>query len=166
MQYITTYQSPLGEILLAADETGLTGLWFEGEKYYALNLDVDHKERETRLLSDAKSWLTIYFSGKEPDFMPPMHMLGTAFQKTVWEILRTIPYGETTTYGKIAEQVAKKRGPVSYTHLDVYKRQMYSGGFYPFETLEEYWAYWSRYIELNRYSPADVYKRQSWGNPQ
>lgn len=110
MQYITTYQSPLGEILLAADETGLTGLWFEGEKYYALNLDLDHKERETRLLSDAKSWLTIYFSGKEPDFMPPMHMLGTAFQKTVWEILRTIPYGETTTYGKIAEQVAKKRG--------------------------------------------------------
>ena len=56
MQYITTYQSPLGEILLAADETGLTGLWFEGEKYYALNLDVDHKERETRLLSDAKSY--------------------------------------------------------------------------------------------------------------
>lgn len=110
MQYITTYQSPLGEILLAADEIGITGLWFEGEKYYALNLDSDHKERETQLLSDAKNWLTIYFSGKEPDFMPPMHMLGTAFQKTVWEILRTIPYGETTTYGKIADQVAQKRG--------------------------------------------------------
>lgn len=110
MQYITTYQSPLGEILLAADEIGITGLWFEGEKYYALNLDSDHKERETQLLSDAKNWLAIYFSGKEPDFMPPMHMLGTAFQKTVWEILRTIPYGETTTYGKIADQVAQKRG--------------------------------------------------------
>ncbi|HIR45503.1 MAG TPA: MGMT family protein, partial [Candidatus Ventrisoma faecale] len=44
------------------------------------------------------------------DFMPPMHMLGTAFQKEVWEILRTIPYGETTTYGGIAAKIAKKRG--------------------------------------------------------
>lgn len=110
MQYTTTYQSPLGEILLAADEIGLTGLWFDGEKYYAWNLDENHEEKEVPVFQEAKRWLDIYFSGREPDFMPPMHMLGTAFQREVWEILRTIPYGETTTYGGIAAKIAKKRG--------------------------------------------------------
>lgn len=110
MHYTTTYQSPLGEILLAADEIGLTGLWFDGEKYYAWNLDAKHEEKELPVFSEAKRWLDIYFSGREPDFMPPMHMLGTNFQKEVWEILRTIPYGETTTYGEIAAKIAKQRG--------------------------------------------------------
>lgn len=110
MHYTTTYQSPLGEILLAADESGLTGLWFDGEKYYAWNLDAKHEEKELPVFSEAKRWLDIYFSGREPDFMPPMHMLGTNFQKEVWEILRTIPYGETTTYGEIAAKIAKQRG--------------------------------------------------------
>ena len=105
MQYTTTYHSPLGEILLAADEIGLTGLWFDGEKYYAWNLDENHEEKEVPVFQEAKRWLDIYFSGREPDFMPPMHMLGTAFQKEVWEILRTIPYG-----GGIAAKIAKKRG--------------------------------------------------------
>lgn len=81
MHYTTTYQSPLGEILLAADEIGLTGLWFDGEKYYAWNLDAKHEEKELPVFSEAKRWLDIYFSGREPDFMPPMHMLGTNFQK-------------------------------------------------------------------------------------
>ena len=110
MQYISHYSSPLGTILLAADEIGLTGLWFEGQKYFALYLDKEHEEKELPVLKQAKTWLDIYFSGREPDFMPPMHMLGTAFQKEVWEILRTIPYGETTTYGGIAAKIAKKRG--------------------------------------------------------
>ena len=44
MQYITHYQSPVGDILLAADETGLTGLWFDGQKYYADRLDPEHEE--------------------------------------------------------------------------------------------------------------------------
>ena len=48
MHYTTTYQSPLGEILLAADEIGLTGLWFDGEKYYAWNLDAKHEEKELK----------------------------------------------------------------------------------------------------------------------
>ena len=45
MQYVTTCQSPLGDILLAADEYGLTGLWFEGEKFYALSLDPEHEKK-------------------------------------------------------------------------------------------------------------------------
>ena len=110
MQYISHYTSPLGEILLAANETGLTGLWFEGQKYFALYLDEEHEEKELPVFEQAKRWLTIYFSGKEPDFQVPLHFTGTEFQNEVWEILYAIPYGQTMTYGQIAAQIAEKRG--------------------------------------------------------
>jgi methylated-DNA-[protein]-cysteine S-methyltransferase len=110
MQYTTTYQSPLGEILLACDKIGLTGLWFAGEKFYALSLAPEHEEKMTPVLEETKRWLDLYFSGKEPDFMPPIHMIGSPFQLEVWEILCKIPYGEITTYGRIAKQIAEKKG--------------------------------------------------------
>lgn len=110
MQYTSNYQSPVGEILLACDEIGLTGLWFEGEKFYALSLDKEHEEREMPVFAEVKRWLDIYFSGREPDFMPPIHMIGSPFQLSVWEILRQIPYGKTTTYGEIANRLAAERG--------------------------------------------------------
>ena len=103
------YQSPLGEILLAADEVGLTGLWFDRAKYYAEGLAPQSTERETPPLTEAKRWLDVYFSGKMPDFMPPLHIVGSAFRRAVWEILLQIPYGKTTTYGEIARQLAKKQ---------------------------------------------------------
>ena len=68
MQYISHYNSPLGDILLAADDVGLTGLWFEGQKYFALHLNHEHEERSIPLFDDTKRWLDIYFSGREPDF--------------------------------------------------------------------------------------------------
>ena len=110
MQYISHYQSPLGDILLAADEIGLTGLWFEGQKYFALYLEQEHEEKEVPVLEQTKKWLDVYFSGREPDFTVPFHFIGTDFQKQVWEILAAIPYGQTTTYGEIAKQLAAKRG--------------------------------------------------------
>ena len=110
MQYTSYYHSPIGRILLAADDLGLTGLWFEGQKYFADGLDAEHCELETPLLEKAKSWLTVYFSGKKPDFSVPLHLVGTAFQREVWEILCTIPYGQTITYGEIARQLACQRG--------------------------------------------------------
>lgn len=110
MQYISHYVSPMGNILLAADDMGLAGLWFEGQKYFALSLEKEHTERETPLFEKVKRWLAVYFSGKEPDFTVPLHFTGTAFQKQVWEILCSIPYGGTMTYGEIASQVAAKRG--------------------------------------------------------
>lgn len=61
MQYTTTYQSSVGGILLAADEIGLTGLWFNGEKYYADSLDPEHEEKELPVFGIAKRWLDIYF---------------------------------------------------------------------------------------------------------
>ena len=110
MQYISHYHSPLGTILLAADEIGLTGLWFEGQKYFALYLDGEHEEKELPVLEQTKKWLDIYFSGRKPDFKVPLHFTGTDFQNEVWEILYSIPYGQTTTYGEIAKQLAAKRG--------------------------------------------------------
>lgn len=110
MQYTAVYQSSVGDVLLAADETGLTGLWFEGEKFYALSLDPEHEERETPIFAITRRWLDIYFSGHEPDFMPPVHMIGSEFRRCVWELLLQIPYGTTVTYGDLARQVARRRG--------------------------------------------------------
>lgn len=110
MQYTANYKSPLGNILLAADEIGLTGLWFEGQKYFALHLDEEHTEKDLPIFDTAKKWLDIYFSGREPDFTVPLHFTGTDFQNEVWEILCAIPYGETITYGDIAKRLAQERG--------------------------------------------------------
>jgi len=110
MQYTAKYQSPLGEILLAADDAGLTGLWFEHEKYYALHLDPEHMQKKTPAIQQTRAWLDLYFAGKEPDFLPPIHMLGTPFQKDVWHLLLQIPYGQTATYGAIAKHLAAQRG--------------------------------------------------------
>lgn len=106
MQYINRYESPLGGILLAADEIGLTGLWFDGQKYYAPQIDLEQQEESTPVIEQTKQWLDIYFSGQKPDFMPPLHLLGTPFQLAVWKILQDIPYGKTVTYGEIAKQLA------------------------------------------------------------
>lgn len=110
MTYIQHYASPLGGILLAANDIGLTGLWFDGQKYYADALPAEHIERETPILADAKRWLDVYFTGVEPDFMPPLHPVGSAFRQAVWELLLQIPYGQTVTYGELARQLAEKQG--------------------------------------------------------
>ena len=110
MTYTHHYDSPLGGILLAADDVGLTGLWFDGQKYFARGLSNEHIAQETPILTEAKRWLDIYFTGKAPDFTPPLHPIGSAFRRSVWEILLQIPYGQTATYGEIARQLAKKQG--------------------------------------------------------
>ena len=110
MQYTQKYRSPLGEILLAADEQGLRGLWFEGQKYFAYNLEKEHEERSLPVFEKTSKWLDEYFAGAKPDSLPPLHIIGTDFQKKVWEILLKIPYGKTMTYKEIAGKVAEERG--------------------------------------------------------
>ncbi len=110
MIYTSEYTSPLGGILLAADEVGLRGLWFDGQKYFARDLPDERTEKETPALSEAKRWLDLYFDGQEPDFLPPLHPVGTPFRQAVWEILLRIPYGKTVTYGEISKQLAEKTG--------------------------------------------------------
>lgn len=110
MVYTMQYDSPLGKILLAADEVGLTGLWFYGQKYFANYLPEENREGKTPALDQAKKWLDIYFGGKEPNFTPPLHPRGSDFRRAVWDILLKIPYGKTITYGDIARELAEKKG--------------------------------------------------------
>ena len=110
MTYTMYYDSPLGGMLLAADEEGLTGAWFEAQKYFAAKLPSEHKEGATPILADACRWLDIYFSGREPDFTPKLHLIGSDFRQAVWAQLLKIPYGQTTTYGALAKQLAERNG--------------------------------------------------------
>lgn len=80
MQYTNIYQSPIGEILLVCDNKGLTGLWIKGAKYYADGLSDKYIEESTPILESAKKWLDIYFSGTKPEFIPPLHLIGSDFQ--------------------------------------------------------------------------------------
>ncbi len=107
MHDIAYYDSPLGRILLAADEQGLIGLWFEEQKYFAQGLPEERREAETPALTQTKDWLDIYFSGKEPDFTPALHPAGSTFRQAVWQILLQIPYGQTMTYGEIAKKMTQ-----------------------------------------------------------
>ena len=106
------YRSPLGPMLLAADEAGLTGAWFEGQKYFARGL-ADAQPGTSDALAQAARWLDAYFSGREPDFLPPLRPRGSPFQLAVWRKLLEIPYGQTTTYGAIARAVASDEGRAS-----------------------------------------------------
>ena len=104
------YDSPLGKILLAADEEGMTGVWLETQKHFAAKLPPENEEGTTPVLGDACRWLDVYFSGREPDFTPKLHLIGSDFRQAVWALLLQIPYGQTTTYGALAKQLAEKNG--------------------------------------------------------
>ena len=110
MTYTMHYDSPLGKILLAADEEGMTGVWFEAQKYFAAKLPPEHEEGTMPVLGDACRWLDVYFSGREPDFTPKLHLIGSDFRQAVWALLLQIPYGQTTTYGALAKQLAEING--------------------------------------------------------
>lgn len=110
MAYIDYYHSPLGKIVLASDTTSLTGLWFENQKYFGSTLTEPTEQKQLPIFEQTKQWLTIYFSGKAPDFRPALSLKGTDFRKAVWEIMLTIPFGQTMTYKAIAEKYAKRNG--------------------------------------------------------
>ena len=110
MIFIQHYKSPIGGILLAADEIGLTGLWFDGQKYFPATLPAAHEEKQLPVFDQTQRWLDCYFSGKNPGFTPPLRPEGSPFRQAVWEILLQIPYGETITYKDIAEEIARQQG--------------------------------------------------------
>ena len=110
MEYIHHYDSPLGGITIASDGKAITGLWFDGQKYFADALDKDFEEKELPVFEQTDQWLNIYFSGNAPGFTPPLKMKTTPFRKVVWEIMLTIPFGQTMTYGMIADRIAKQKG--------------------------------------------------------
>jgi len=103
------YASPLGDIILASDGESLTGLWFDGQKHIPSALNCGSKQ-ELTVFRQADKWLDIYFTGKDPGFLPPLLLRGSQFRQAVWNILLSIPYGQTMTYGAIATDIARRQG--------------------------------------------------------
>ena len=107
------YDSPLGGITMTGDGRVLTGLYFDGQRDAAAALSAARPDRNLPVFDETVRWLDIYFSGKAPGFTPAMRLTGTAFQHAVWDILLTIPYGQTMTYGQVAERLAGWTGSVA-----------------------------------------------------
>lgn len=113
MNYLSYYDSPLGPITLSSDGETLTGLWFDGQKYFGATLSGERSEKALPVFTETHRWLDAYFQGKDPGLTPPLAPKSTPFQKAVWDILRTIPRGATLTYGDIGARVAQTMGRAS-----------------------------------------------------
>ena len=100
---VTTFHSHLGVINLCSDGTHLTAVTFAGQKYEERHIPTDAGSGSCPVLEETKDWLFLYFSGKAPDFLPPLKPEGTPFQQKVWKLLLQIPYGKTCTYGDLAK---------------------------------------------------------------
>ncbi|MBP5678184.1 MAG: methylated-DNA--[protein]-cysteine S-methyltransferase [Bacteroidales bacterium] len=100
------YNSPLGGITMASDGQALIGLWFDDQKHFGSTMVAQEATPAgLPVFDEARLWLDIYFSGCEPDFMPSVLFIGTRFQQRVWKALRTIPYGQTISYGELASHL-------------------------------------------------------------
>ena len=110
----TNYDSPVGRLLIAGDESGLAGLWLEGQKYYSAGIAREIEEKnDSAVLISAKNWLGRYFAGEKPNISElSLNPAGSDFRQEVWQILCEIPYGEYITYGDIAKKITAKSGKV------------------------------------------------------
>lgn len=109
--YIHYYNSPLGRITIASGGKSLAGLWFDSQKYFESTICGERLYEYLPVFKQAEKWLDIYFSGKDPGFIPPISMEGaTPFRREVWEIMLSIQFGHTMSYGEIAYIIAKQRG--------------------------------------------------------
>ena len=107
----TRIESPLGELRLAASETGLCALTMAGQRYEALHIPPEVPAGDSRLLRAGRDWLAGYFAGERPSPCAlPLDLRGTPFQLRVWAALREIPYGETRSYGELAAKLTGERG--------------------------------------------------------
>lgn len=123
MEKIYHYRSPLGGITIATDGEALIGLWFDGQEHFGSTLGegagaetgaaipadgtAEADADRPAVIDETVEWLDQYFSGKMPDHTPKIRLIGTDFRKRVWEKLLTVPYGQTTTYGELAAELAK-----------------------------------------------------------
>lgn len=112
MDYTAHYTSPLGGLTVACNGDGITGLWLEGQKYFAQTLPGTAREDGNHpTLKAAKAWLDRYFAGEKPAASElPLAPAGSEFRQEVWRILCTIPYGGVMTYGGIAGEMADRMG--------------------------------------------------------
>lgn len=119
------YTSPVGRLTLCASDKALVGLWLQGQKYFGgtlldatmteiartANSAAPSGSRSHPILTATREWLDTYFAGQQPAIASlPLAPIGSSFRQRVWQILCQIPYGQFTTYGDIARQVARHMG--------------------------------------------------------
>ena len=106
MTYLTELPSPVGHLTLSSDGTALTGLWLEGQKYFASTLPSDAvRQMDLPVFAETRLWLEAYFSGVIPPSLPPLRPEGGSFRQAVWRLLAEIPRGTTATYGELARRL-------------------------------------------------------------
>ncbi|XHS77193.1 methylated-DNA--[protein]-cysteine S-methyltransferase [Burkholderiaceae bacterium UC74_6] len=100
-------ETPLGSMLAARSEKGLSGLWFDGQKHHPGTLDAPFGEDE--LFDRLREVLTAYFDGQPLPALAelPLDPAGTAFQREVWQALLDIESGSCSTYGSIAARLGR-----------------------------------------------------------
>lgn len=108
--YSTYYDSPVGRIMLGANDNSLVGLWIEGQKYFGDTVDGKFIEKpDLPIFTASRKWLDDYFAGKKPSVSNlALAPIGGEFRQAVWQILCEIPYGGFLTYGQIAKKMAAK----------------------------------------------------------
>ena len=111
MHYLNHYESPLGAMTMAGDGEHLTGLWFDGQKYDRSTIDGNAEFKpHLPVFTQTTQWLDTYFEGTEPSFTLPIRIEGSDFKKMVTSIMLSIPFGATSTYVRIAAEVARRTG--------------------------------------------------------
>ncbi|HEY3219229.1 MAG TPA: methylated-DNA--[protein]-cysteine S-methyltransferase [Gemmatimonadales bacterium] len=107
----TRLTTTLGELVLTASDTAITGVYFPTSRRGAApthrgdwHLD-NGQAPASAILARAREQLTEYFAGTRKTFELPLEALGSAFEHRVWNMLRTIPYGATTSYGELAKRL-------------------------------------------------------------
>lgn len=109
-QYTGSYTSPLGGITMASDGERLTGLWFDGQKYFGATLPPNPISKELPVFAETRRWLDGYFRGASPAPLPSLRLCGSPFRLAVWALLQKIPRGQVITYGEIARVLAAETG--------------------------------------------------------
>ena len=106
MCFAAHYDSPIGGMTMASEGHGLAALWFDGTREEAGFADRKLTKKSLPVFDETCRWLKLYFAGEKPDFIPPLVPMGTPFQLRVWDILLSIPYGKTVSYGDIARCIS------------------------------------------------------------
>ena len=102
--------TPLGLVILTGDALALTSLRFVGQRYFPDTLPEPCGPDELPVFAQTADWLSLYFSGRDPGFLPPLRPEVTPFRRAVWAALLRIPYGQTVSYGELAAALEDQTG--------------------------------------------------------
>lgn len=120
--YYTHADSPIGPLLLTCDGVSLTGLYMSDYKHSPTTGDLANAfgiagteetwihDNDAQPFKEARAQLAAYFEGRLTEFDLPLSLVGTGFQRRIWETLRAIPYGTTTSYGELARRMGNPNG--------------------------------------------------------